>query len=51
MYNKLFDFNRDGKMDAGERALEYMAFLAVSGDNDDGGDDENYQDGESEDDG
>lgn len=31
MFNKLFDFNCDGKLDAAERALEYMNFRAVTG--------------------
>lgn len=31
MYNKLFDLNGDGQMDASERALEYMTFRAVTG--------------------
>lgn len=30
MFNKLFDINRDGKVDAAERALEYMIFHAVT---------------------
>lgn len=31
MYNKLFDFDGDGKLDPGEQALEYMTFRAVTG--------------------
>ena len=31
MFNRLFDLNGDGKMDATERALEYMTFRAVTG--------------------
>lgn len=31
MYNKLFDLNGDGKMDAIESALEFMAFCVVTG--------------------
>ena len=39
MFNKLFDLNRDGKLDAAERALEYMNFRTITGE------------GESDDDG
>ena len=31
MFNRLFDLNGDGKLDAAERALEYMNFRAVTG--------------------
>lgn len=31
MFNKMFDLYRDGKLDAAERALEYMTFRAVTG--------------------
>ena len=52
MFNKLFDFNRDGKMDAAERALEYMNFRAVTGEDesdDDGfGFEEDNNDGEDD---
>lgn len=35
MFNKLFDFNQDGQLDAGESALEFMTFQAImSGDSD-----------------
>ena len=39
MFNRLFDLNGDGKMDAAERALEYMNFRAVTGADDDVEDD------------
>ena len=29
MFEKLFDFNRDGKLDASERAFAYMLLQAV----------------------
>lgn len=44
MLNKLFDLNRDGKLDAGEKALEYMTFRAVTGEDDSDDDDQNYED-------
>lgn len=51
MFNKLFDFNHDGKLDAAERALEYMNFRAVTGENADSDDDgQNYEDRNSEED-
>lgn len=34
MFNKMFDFNRDGELDAVERALEYMNFRAITGEDD-----------------
>lgn len=39
MFNKLFDLNRDGKLDAAERALEYMNLRTVTseGESDDDG--------------
>lgn len=30
MFNNMFDLNRNGKLDAAERALEYMNFRAVT---------------------
>ncbi len=51
MFNKMFDFNHDGKLDAAERALEYMNFRAVTGaDDDSDDDDQNYEDSDSEED-
>jgi hypothetical protein len=35
MFNRLFDLNGDGKLDATESALEYMNFRAVTGVDDD----------------
>ena len=35
MFNKLFDFNGDGKLDAGEKALEFMTFMSIMDDSDD----------------
>jgi hypothetical protein len=29
MFNKLFDFNGDGKLDAGEKALEFMTIMNI----------------------
>ena len=47
MFNKLFDLNRDGKLDTAERALEYMNFRAIIGEKDDSDDiDQNYEDGD-----
>lgn len=31
MFNRLFDLNGDGKMDAAESALEHMNFRAIMG--------------------
>ena len=43
--HKLFDLNRDGKLNAAERALEYRNSRAVIGEGDDSGDDDqNYED-------
>lgn len=39
MYHKLFDLDRDGQLDAGEMALEYMTFCAVTGDDEQDGED------------
>ena len=52
MFNKLFDFNRAGKLDAAERALEYMNIRAVTGEDESDNDgldfeDDNY-DGEDD---
>ena len=47
MFNRLFDLNGDGKMDATERALEYMTFRAVTGADED---DEDMEDDFFEDD-
>lgn len=48
MFNKLFDFNRDGKLDAAERALEYMNFRAVTGEDDGFGFEEDNDDEEDD---
>ena len=40
MFNRLFDLNGDGKLDAAEQALEYMSFRAVTGADDDSEDTE-----------
>lgn len=50
MFNKLFDFNHDGELDAAERALEYMNFRAVAGEDDSDDDDQSYEDSDSEED-
>ena len=51
MFNKLFDLNRDGKLNTAERALEYMNFRAViSEDDDSGDDDQNCEDSNYEED-
>ena len=42
MFNRLFDLNGDGKLDAAERALEYMNFRAIMGEED--SDESNDQD-------
>lgn len=34
MFNRLFDLNGDGKLDATESALEYMNFRAIMGEED-----------------
>lgn len=52
MFNKMFDLNHDGKLDAAERALEYMNFCAVTGEDESDNDefdcgDEDY-DGEDD---
>lgn len=31
MFNKLFDFNKDGRLDAFEQTIEYMTYLKVTG--------------------
>ena len=52
MFNKVFDFNRDGKLDAAERALEYMNFRTGVGgdepDNDEFNFEEDSDDGEDD---
>ena len=48
MYNKQFDLNGDGKMDASERALEYMTFRAVTGE--DGSDNDEFNSEDEDDD-
>lgn len=51
MYNRMFDLNQDGKLDAAERALEYMNFRAVVGEDDKPDDnDQNYEDGDFDED-
>ena len=35
MFNELFDFNGDGKLDAGEKALEFMTFMDIMKGSDD----------------
>ena len=35
MFNELFDFNGDGKLDAGEKALEFMTFMDIMEGSDD----------------
>ena len=50
MFNKMFDLNRDGKLDATERALEYMNFRAVIGEDDSDDNDRSYEDSDSEED-
>mgnify|MGYP003308908359 FL=1 len=50
MFNRLFDLNGDGKMDAAERALEYMNFRAVTGADDDAEDTEDDFFGDDSDD-
>ena len=42
MFNKLFDFNGDGKLDAAEKALELMTFMDIMEGSDD--DDEKKED-------
>ena len=49
MYNRMFDLNQDGKLDASERALEYINFRAVTGEYD-SDDDQNYEDSSFEED-
>lgn len=46
MFNQLCHLNRDGKLDACERALEYMMFRMVTGEDDSDDDDQNYEDGD-----
>lgn len=52
MFNKMFDLNHDGKLDAAERALEYMNFRAVTSedepDNDEFDFEEDNDDGEDD---
>ena len=43
MFNKMFDLNRDGKLDAAERALEYMNFRAVTGEDESDNDEFNFE--------
>lgn len=43
MFNNIFDFNRDGKLDAAERALEYMNFRAVTGENESDNDEFDFE--------
>lgn len=35
MFNKLFDFNGDGKLDAGEKAQEFITFMDITEGSDD----------------
>ena len=50
MYNRMFDLDQDGKLDAAEMALEYMNFRAVTGEYDSDDDDQNYEDGDFDED-
>ena len=43
MFNKMFDLNRDGKLDAAERALEYMNLRAVTGEDESDNDEFNFE--------
>lgn len=40
MFNKLFDFNGDGKLDAGEKAQEFITFMDITEGSDDDGEKE-----------
>lgn len=40
----MFDLNRDGKLDAAERALEYMNFRAVTGEDESDSDEFDFED-------
>lgn len=44
MFNELFNLDRDGKLDAAERTLEYMNFCAVTGENESGNDEFDFAD-------
>ena len=50
MFNRLFDLNGDGKLDATDSALEYMNFRAVTGADDDAEDTEDDFFGDDSDD-
>lgn len=48
MFNRLFDFNKDGKLDAVERALEYMNFRAVTGEDESDNDEFDFEEDNDE---
>ena len=48
MFNRLFDFNKDGKLDAAERALEYVNFRTVIGEDESDNDEFDFEEDNDE---